>query len=360
MFALMGVVSGWVAWRRSPLFSTRSTLRFLLVLALLLSAVIGAIIAAVDFSETQSVAVGMTAVGSVIVLGTIAMIWVIVVVSTPKSVALPASVKMLSPFRRRVFTWVKRVVCGVLVWAALLAVVPGIWQSIIAVIGGLFVFLAFVLCFTAYLSARQMDRWLSAVEADPWVHWSYSPGQWQQWTDAEVARTPVVHQFVWGRDWHKLAWPVLAIAIGAVFLWPGPWIDRALYVAGITTLLVAVLLSSQRGDAHAPQRLRSTLMKADPEAYFGQDGVFAYGVFTPWLTIGVYLVSASIDDRAPPSLVLRFEKATLAPAVSQSTTVDVIVPLADTPTVAADLTRLQEKLAARCPAARVTIAAISD
>jgi hypothetical protein len=40
-------------------------------------------------------------------------------------------------------------------------------------------------------------------------------------------------------------------------------------------------------------------MEANPEAWFGRDGVFCDGVFTQWLSVSVYLVSAAIDQRQP-------------------------------------------------------------
>jgi hypothetical protein len=29
---------------------------------------------------------------------------------------------------------------------------------------------------------------LSALECSPWLHWQYSPAQWQQWTDVQIKR----------------------------------------------------------------------------------------------------------------------------------------------------------------------------
>ncbi len=267
VFALLAVISGWVAWRRNPLFSVRSTLRFLVAVGLMLTAVIGALIVAANFSTHHSQAAGMSVMGVVVVFGTTAMIWVITVVSTPKTAPLPATAKMLCPYRKKVFVWAKRLTWAVLAWAVLLLVLPEVGRSIVGAIGGIFVFLGVILSFAAYLSARQMDRWLSAIEANPWVHWSYTAEQWKQWTEVEVARTPAVHQFLWRRDWYKLAWPVLVIAIGISMFSPGSWLARGLYVAGISIFLVSLLLLSQKGGKTAPQRLRSTLMKAEPEVF---------------------------------------------------------------------------------------------
>ncbi len=43
------------------------------------------------------------------------------------------------------------------------------------------------------------------------------------------------------------------------------------------------------------------------QTYFGQDGVFCDGPFTNWLSMNVYLMSASVDERPPRSLLFIFE-----------------------------------------------------
>jgi hypothetical protein len=48
IFALLSAVGAWIAWRRNPLYSTRSTLRSASVVLLAIAAVIGVIAAAVN------------------------------------------------------------------------------------------------------------------------------------------------------------------------------------------------------------------------------------------------------------------------------------------------------------------------
>ena len=146
-----------------------------------------------------------------------------------------------------------------------------------------------------------MDRWLSAVEDAPWVRWSYTAEQWRRWVDVEVERTSSVPTFQWGRNWYKFVLPVVGIAVGVAIFSPGSWLFKGMYVAGITALLVVMIVAGQRSDRSRPQRVRAQLIQAEPEVCFGQEGVFADGVFTPWLTSGVYLLGAWLDERPPRS-----------------------------------------------------------
>jgi hypothetical protein len=119
---------------------------------------------------------------------------------------------------------------------------------------------------------------------------------------------------------------------------------------GIAALLAGVIAASQRGDRSAPQRLRSQLASAEPVAYFGAEGVFADGAFTPWMTAGVYLLSAWVDRNAPASLRMRFEKLV---AGGPATTADVAVPLPEASE--GDLATLKKRLLEVCPKATVEL-----
>ena len=350
-FCLLAAVSGWVAWRNNPMFSVRSTLRFLLAVGLMLAVFIGVMVQVAQYSVAHPGPVAYVAIGATVVFGTIAFIWVIIAASTPKSAPLPKTAKMLTPNRRKVWKWGRRFLWTALALAVLEAVRRGTAQIMVGVFGGLFVFLGVILVFSGYISARQMDRWLSAVEDAPWVRWSYTAEQWRRWVDVEVERTSSVPTFQWGRNWYKFVLPVVGIAVGVAIFSPGSWLFKGMYVAGITALLVVMIVAGQRSDRSRPQRVRAQLIQAEPEVCFGQEGVFADGVFTPWLTSGVYLLGAWLDERPPRSLVLRFEKIVPGSTGSQPSTVDICVPLPEN--AAQDLARLQQELSARCPKADV-------
>jgi hypothetical protein len=349
-FCLLLVISGWVAWRNNPLFSARSTLRFLLGFSLTLTAVIGAIYQAAKFTTGHSQAAGFTMMGITVFVSTVAFIWVIILLSTPKTVPLPPNTKMLDLNRRRVSRFAARAGWVLLALTILIIVLHGTARILLGTLGGFFAFLGLILWFTAYITARHADRCLSIIEANPWLHWTYTPDQWQQWVSTETARTPTAETFIWRRDWHKLAWPMLAIAAGVLIFSPGSLWFRGSYVAGIFLLFVLIIFLGQRSDKSAPHRVLAKLSKAPPEAYFGDEGVFADGDFTPWLTVGVFLLSASVDNNAPRSIVLRFSKS-VGNTIVQS---DLALPLpTDHPD--ADLATLQQHLSARCPTATINL-----
>ena len=350
LFAVMAVLSAWVTWRNHPMFSARATLRFLLAVGLMLGAVVAAIVAATQFSMHHPGGPAYLVIGGTVLLGTMAMIWVVIAVSTPKYAPLPDGAKLLFVHRRKVWIWGRRWLVALLVMGVLTVVLPGAARIMVGVVGGLLVFLGMVLLFTGYVSARQMDLWLSAVEAQPWVQWRYTAEVWQRWSEAEATRTSASPKFLWRRDWKKFVWPMVAIIVGVAVFSPGSWLFRGLYVAGIATLLAGLIAASQRGDRSAQQRLRSQLASAEPVAYFGAEGVFADGVFTPWMTTGVYLLAAWVDRGAPASLRMRFEKLV---AGGTATTTEVAVPLPGSSD--GDLATLQQRLREVCPKARVDL-----
>ena len=91
-------------------------------------------------------------------------------------------------------------------------------------------------------------------------------------------------------------------------------------------------------------------MGSAPESYFGASGVFSDGLYTEWLTVGNYLLEATIDERSPRSVALRFE-VIQANALPLHVTRYVLMP----PQPDADLARLQQLLSARCPSANVAL-----
>jgi hypothetical protein len=359
LFALMGAVGALYAWRRNPSYTTKSTVRVLAVTAVSIAAVVLLIVGAVHFTENRSITVVMTTMGITIVFSTLAMIFIIQAVSTPKSAqlstALPASTLVLHVFRRRILRWLK-VLAVVLAACALPAlIIPGPVRYVSLAFGGMALFLALILVPLMYWNARKFDRSLTSLEATPWVHWKYSPEQWAAWVEVQTERLQAKPRtFIWKRDWHKLIWPLSAIAIGVICFSPGSLLWRVSYVLFCFAAILCLVLLGAKYENVAPAKYRSKLSKTAPEAYFGHDGIYCDGAYTTWLGVDVYLLAASIDGRAPRSLMFDFEKVIFNPygnsifAVHQS----VLLPEgAD-----ADLARLQRELTARCPKARIALA----
>jgi hypothetical protein len=211
-----------------------------------------------------------------------------------------------------------------------------------------------------YVTSRNFDRALTALLCDSWIHWKYSPEQWNQWieTQTQRAQTSPPSVFVFRRDWRKLVLPFGIIAGGVLIFGPGSFLYRALYVLGVCGLILGMGLWSSRDSRNIPGRIRSKMQAAAPEAYFGRDGVFCDGVFTTWLSMNVYLTSASVDERPPRSLLFVFENVVPNPySGNQIVTIrqSVLIP----PNAEGDISRLREELATRCPKAQITFPAPS-
>jgi hypothetical protein len=309
LLALLSVVGAWHAWRRNPAYSNRSTLRLVGVTALSIIALTLVIAAAVNLTIHRSPAVAMGTMFAVIVVGALGMIFIIQYASTPKSArlttAVPASATLVHVHRQKVYKLAKFFATLLALCAVLALLIPGAAKGAVLAVGAIALLLALVLLPVMYVTNRNFDRSLTALECNPWVHWQYSPAQWQQWTDVRVERMKAA---------------------------PHAFFDR-----------------------HSPDKLRAVLRGAAPEVYFGHDGVYCDGVFTTWLTLDNYLKAASIDERTPRSLLFRFEKVVVNPyAGNQFVPIyqSVLIPAG----AEADLARLQHELTTRFPALPIALA----
>jgi hypothetical protein len=359
--ALFGAFGAWLAWRRNPMYSASSSVRILGVVAVSIAVLVLAVVGAVKFTENRSGPVVLGTMLTVVVLGSLAMIFIIQTATTPKearlATALPASAALVQVHRQKVYHWAKVLGALVAIFAVLGAVVPGNAKFIALAFGGMTLLLAVILLPVAYVNARHFDRSLTAMELDPWVHWRYSAAQWTEWVETQVARMKTKPPtFILRRDWRKLALPFAIFAGGVIIFSPGSLVFRIGYVMLVCFAIFGLAVYSAREERRAPEKMRAQLLKAAPEVYFGHDGVFCDGVYTTWLSLNVYLMSASIDERPPRSLVFNFEKVQPGPytanqvsAIQQS----VLLPAG----AEGDISRLQRELSTRCPKARVELAA---
>jgi hypothetical protein len=360
VLALFSVVGAWMAWRRNPSYTTRSTIRSLLVAALAIAGLIGLIVVAVNFATNRSAPVAYATMATVIVVGSLAMIFILQAASTPKdaklTTALPASAKILHVHRQQVYHWSKVFAVIIAVCGVLALLIPGDAKYIPLTFGGMALLLATIMLPVLYATTRTADRSLTALELNPWVHWRYTPAQWQQWTEVQVGRMKAAPPtFLLKRDWHKLAWAFGVIAAGVGIFSPGTWLEKGLYVICVCGGIYALVMFSARSEHRMPEKTAAKLGKIEPEVYFGHDGLYCDGGYLTWLGLSVYLVAASVDTHAPRSLLFDFEKvipnpygATVPLQIHQS----VLIPEgAD-----ADIARLQHELTGRCPKAQILLA----
>jgi hypothetical protein len=358
IFAVALMFSAWAAWRRNPMYSTRATLRSAVIVLLAIAGAIALIFATVNLTAGSSQTVFACAMVATIVIDTLALIFIIQAVTVPKEskpAALPQSVKLVTTNRRKIYTGLK--VFAVLILAfALGGLLPGAARYISLVLGGFTLFLAIILLPILYYASRGFDQSLTEIELNPWVHWHYTPEQWQQWSGIQADRTKATAPtFILKRDWHKVAWTLGSIAVAVYLFTPGTWPEKTAYNLVVCGVIFAVVVFSGRTSTHAAEKMRAKLLKADPEVYFGHDGVFCDGVFTPWLNVDIYLLSAEIDERQPRSLLLQFERSVPNPYGTNQ-----VIPIHQSVLIPAgadsDIARLQRELTARCPKAKIALA----
>jgi hypothetical protein len=297
--------------------------------------------------------------GVVIVVDTLALIFVIQTFTVPresKPTSLPHATKLVTTNRKKVYKWVKVFAIIILVFAIPGLLIPWDIRYAFLSIAGITAFLAVILLPVLYWTNRGFDQSLTAVELDPWVHWQYTPEQWTAWSNVQAERLRVTPpSFVLSRDWHRLVWPVGAIIVGVYVFCPGSWTWKTLYIVGVCGAIVALVVLSGRGGAHGADKLRAKLLRADPQAYFGRDGIFCDGVFTPWVNVSTFLVSAAIDERQPRSAMFNFERSVPNPYGPTQ-----VIPIHQAVLIPSgresDLARLQQELAARCPNVRISLA----
>jgi hypothetical protein len=357
---LMGAVGAWMAWRRNPAYSARSTLRTVGVSAVAAALMFCLVFAAADFSTRQPAPVAIAVMALVVVFATLMMILIVQRASTPKmarlTTSLPPAATIVNLHRRRAYRWFKGAAAAVLVSAIAAAIIPGDAKFVPLIFGALVLAMSAILLPVMYLSARTLDLSLSSVESDPWLHWQYTAGEWLEWSDTQVTRLAAAPPEVTFKvALHRLIWPFLVVSVGVIGFSPGTLLERVLYVAGVFGVILLAVWRSATEGRRAPGRLRIKLRQAPRETYFGHDGMYCDGEYTVWLTTDVYLLSAAVDQRPPRSLTFEFEKVVFNPYnAAQRFTIwrRVLIPQGTQD----DLKRLQVKLAARCATAKISLA----
>jgi hypothetical protein len=350
-FLALTIIGAWLAWRQNPMYSLGRTVRFILVVGLTLAGIIVAIVAVIHLTAGKSQAVQLTSIFTLTGVSTLAMIGVIIQLSLPASAAMPKGVKLVRFHRAKVDVWAKRAGWTIAPLGLLALVLPETGKIIVGTLGGLLVFLSIVMLFGGYMSARKMDQWLTEVELRPWVHWTYTAEQWSAWNAVRVhtvEATPPT--FVWRKNWWKLALTLVGIGAGVSVISPGDLVFKLGYVAFIAALLGGLVFLSARSQKKAGARVGVALKAAAPEVYFGSEGLFVDGAFLPWISAGVYLITAGPGKGEPAHLDFQFVKIE-AGSSSSIVKQGVLLPAGSE----ADVARLQTELTAKCPTAVIDL-----
>lgn len=365
LFALVAGFGAWMALRGNPLYSTRSSLLLVAFMILGIAALVGVIVAAVKLTFNRSPTVAAITIGTIVVVGTLALIFIIPRMTTPKeailATALPPSAKVVHIHRQKVYKWTKLLAIMLVVCGILAMVLPGEASMIGWVPGSIALILAVFGLLPMYFKARTLDISLTALMCNPWFHWQYPPEEWKQWAEVQGERTAAkLPKISRQREVFVGVISSATVAVLSFIFYPGSSLRaRTLYALGLGGGTYAFCLWKARYDKGASGRLRTTLLKAAPQAYIGREGLFSDGDFTTWFSSSIYLTSASIDERPPRSLIFRFTKFVGRNPYSLNfssgyATVDrrVLIP----PGAESDVVRLQQELSARCPKAQIALA----
>jgi len=348
IFCFLTIVGAFAGWRRSPLYSVKTTLKlgggFLLIAAV----VAGTTYAIVNGSLSRSpVLEGIVGFVALMVLACGSSIF-IVRITDAHVAALPPSARLVSFNRHKVYQWIWRLVIFLLINLAASLVLPSsTWKCLPAALGGFVLFLCGPMLSIAYIMARRNDRGMSAVIANPWAHWQYTPEKWAQWAENQ-------------REWEKAkegpwSWKGVSgfvllcvglFALGALFNGAGLR-ENLIIVGGLTGFLLLLVLVAYWFKRTNFDRRYRRLLAAEPESWFGDEGLFCNGTYMPWILSGRYLLKATTAMDQPARLMLIFESFN----GSSSTQITQRIPIPDGHIT--ELPMLQQKLSGHCPTASV-------
>jgi hypothetical protein len=351
IFCFLAITGAFAGWRKSPLYSVKTTLKlgggFLLIVAV----VAGTTYAIVNSSLSRSpVAEVIASLAAAMALACGASI-LIVRITDAHVAALPPSARLVSFNRHKVYRWIWRLVAFLLINTVASFVLPSDWKWLPEGLAGFVLLLCGPMLSIGYMMARRNDRGMSTVIANPWAHWQYTPEKWAQW--AENQRSwEIAQEGPW--SWKGVSMFVLLcvglFTLGALFTGASMQENEIIVggLSGFVILLVAVAYWFKR--TNFDRRYRR-LLAAAPETWFGDEGLFCNGAYTPWILSGRYLLKATAAVDQPPRLILIFESFN----GSSSTQITRRIPIPDGHII--DLPMLQEKLNAHCPTASVHLIA---
>jgi hypothetical protein len=352
IFCFVTIVGAFSAWRKSPLYSLKTTLKLVGGFVLIATVVAGTSMAIVNSPVSRSpVMEGVLAFLAILVLGSGASIFVVRI--TDAHVAqLPPTTRLVSFNRHKVYRWIWRLMAFVLICAVAALVLPSSWNWLPSGLGGFVLLICGPMLSISFMMARRNDRGMSAVIANPWAHWEYTPEQWVNWAKNQ-REWEEAQEGPW--RWKGAVLFVLfcagLFALGSLFS-GGDLQENVAIVGGLTGFVILlVLLAYWLKRTNFDRRYRR-LLSAAPEAWFGDEGLFCNGTYTPWVLSGKYLLKATAAADPPARVMLLFQSFN----GSSSVVVTQRIPIPEDHV--SDLHVLQKKINVSCPTASVHLVAL--
>jgi hypothetical protein len=173
LWCLFIIIGAWTTLRHTAFYTRKPAARTLLLMSLMLCAETAAVFLTMRLVDGRSASVQTTAVASVVILSTLGLIFGVAKTAPAGALlttALPRNAPLVKLYRRRILPWVWAVlIC--LAGTLLLMRVPGTVQVIatcLAVIVASFVVFGLP---AAYVSALRLDRAVTGLQLNPWLHW---------------------------------------------------------------------------------------------------------------------------------------------------------------------------------------------
>ncbi|MGO8709063.1 MAG: hypothetical protein ACLQMG_15420 [Terracidiphilus sp.] len=347
IFCFLTIAGAFSAWRKSPLYSVKTTVKLVGGFLLIVAVIAGSIYAIITSPLSRSpVAEGIASLVAVIALGSGASVF-IVRITDAHVAALPPSARLVSFNRHKIYRWIWRLVAFLLINAIAALVLPPAWQWLPVGLGGFVLVACGPTLSIAYMMARRNDRGMSAVIANPWVHWQYTPEKWTQWAENQ-REWEKAREGPW--SWKGVSGFVLLcgglFALGALFT-GASLKENAIIVGSLTCFVILLVLVAYWFKGTNFDRRYRRLLAAVPESWFGEEGVFSNGTYMPWILSGKYLLKATAAMDQPARLILIFES--FNGSSSNQITQRVAIPDGRI----SDLPVLEEKLSNHCPTASV-------
>jgi len=347
IFCLFTILGGLNAWRQSPLYSLKTSLKlvgaFVLIVAVFICALLAIMSGALSGSPVGQAILGFLVI---IVVASGASILTVKITDT-HAAQLPPSLRLVSFNRRKVYRWIWRLVVFLVICSAAALVLPTSWNWLPVGLGGFMLVACTPALSILFMMARRNDRGMSVVIAKPWVHWQYTPESWAKWAknqrDWEEAREG---PWRWKTALLLVLFCMVLFVLGAFFS-GGSFRENAIIVTSLTGSLVVLTLVAWWFKRTNFDRRYRRLLAAAPEAWFGDEGLFCNGAYTPWILSGKYLLRATAASDPLPCVTLTFQSTsgTASALVTQR------IPIPDGHL--SDLPLLQQRLHSHCPTASI-------
>jgi hypothetical protein len=353
IFLALTIIGGWFAWRRNPMYSAGKTVQVIILFGGTIAIVIGLLCVLLTWNIRNPTGPLIAADIVYFFCGMALIISVAMHVFNPAPAALPPGTKLVTVNRRKIIPWLKALAWILIAMGIVALFLSPNGREIIGIFAAILAGFSAFMAMAAYLGGHRLDRALTAVLANPWVHWTYSRPQWEAWTEQQVSRMSASQKKMSRGAVVKAAVIMfLLLGVPSMFAFSSTTV-RFSILGGAFVLVAAGTVLAVISQGRAPANYRKKLLTSPPEVFFAPDGLFVDSEYSAWLNSDIYLLAASIEQTNPPCVSMQFERVRPGANGIDITQVEkrVMIPAgAD-----ADLAKLQKNLSATCRKAKVSL-----